>query len=491
MTIITQLAVSLIFNKKYGCGGMKKKIFITGVTGTMGSEGLKELLKYKDKLEITIIVRPSKKNKRLMKDLAKDNVEIIWGDIINYEDVKKGVKDADYILHVAALVSPRADYYPKEAWNTNVGSIKNILQAIEELNKKNVKLVYVGTVAQTGDRIPPIHWGRVGDPLKPSVYDNYAVTKIMAERMVMESGLEYWVSLRQTGILHFGLINILDGIIFHQPLNNKLEWVTARDSGRLLANICIKDLPDKFWRNVYNIGGGRGCRANNYKFMSMMFEAMGIKDIRKIFEPNWFAIKNFHGQYYLDSDTLDDYLDFRRETLEDFIEQFKKNIKFPVTILKYLPKPFIKRFIMYTLAKSENGPLNWIKNNEKGKIDAFFGSYEQWEKIGGWDDFSMGDSPQEPIILSHGYDESKKQDKLKINDMMEAAKFRGGKCLSTKMIEGDLISPLKWRCGFSHEFEANPTTVLLGGHWCPECEAPPWNYDEIAKKNPFFAQVWR
>ena len=96
-------------------------------------------------------------------------------------------------------------------------------------------------------------------------------------------------------------------------MNNKLEWVTAKDSGRLLANICIKDLPSRFWRNVYNIGGGPECRANNYKFMSMMFEAIGIKDITKIFEPNWFAIKNFHGQYYLDSDVLNDYLDFRRK----------------------------------------------------------------------------------------------------------------------------------------------------------------------------------
>jgi hypothetical protein len=32
--------------------------------------------------------------------------------------------------------------------------------------------------------------------------------------------------------------------------------------------------------------------------------------------------------------------------------------------------------------------------------------------------------------------------------------------------------------------------ILQGGHWCPECLPTPWNYDEIAKGNPFFAQVW-
>ncbi len=146
---------------------------------------------------------------------------------------------------------------------------------------------------------------------------------------------------------------------------------------------------------------------------------------------------------------------------------------------------------MYSLARSKNGTLNWIKNNEKGKIDAFFSSYEQWKEIGGWDNYLMEDDSQETIILNHGYDEGKEQNKLNINDMIEAAKFRGGECLSTIMTEGDLITSLKWRCGFFHEFEANPITVLLGGHWCPECEVSPWNYDEIANKNPFFAQVWK
>jgi len=49
--------------------------------------------------------------------------------------------------------------------------------------------------------LPPIHWGRVGDPIKPSIFDYYAVSKIASERLVIESRLEYWVSLRQTGIM--------------------------------------------------------------------------------------------------------------------------------------------------------------------------------------------------------------------------------------------------------------------------------------------------
>ncbi|NLY35898.1 MAG: NAD(P)-dependent oxidoreductase, partial [Tissierellia bacterium] len=274
----------------------------------MGREGLSHLVKCSDHLDIVTLVRPTEKNRKMMAPYI--DIEIVWGDITNYEDVKASLEGVDYILHLAALVSPEADGKPELAWRINVGSVENILKAIDELGLHQVKLVYIGTVAQTGDRLPPIHWGRVGDPIKPSIFDNYAVTKIAAERKIIESGLEYWVSLRQTGMLHTGLVSTLDGIIFHQPLKNVLEWVTADDSGRLLANICTKELPKEFWRNIYNIGGGESCRKNNYEFTSMILKTIGIEDIEKIFEPNWFAIRNFHGQYFLDSDILNDYLDF-------------------------------------------------------------------------------------------------------------------------------------------------------------------------------------
>ncbi len=56
-----------------------------------------------------------------------------------------------------------------------------------------------------------------------------------------------------------------------------------------------------------------------------------------------------------------------------------------------------------------------------------------------------------------------------------------------------MATKLKWKCGTcGAEFEATPALILLGGHWCPECYIPQkeWNYDEVAKTNPFFAQVW-
>ena len=76
-----------------------------------------------------------------------------------------------------------------------------------------------------------------------------------------------------------------------------------------------------------------------------------------------------------------------------------------------------------------------------------------------------------------------------IEDAKSAAKFRGGECLSDEM--PSLRAPLVWQCAEGHTFEASALTVLRAGHWCPKCCYPrPWKFDLLAKRNPYFAQVW-
>ena len=127
-----------------------------------------------------------------------------------------------------------------------------------------VKLVNIGTVAETGDRLAPIHVGRTGDPVMPSVFDYYACTKIEAERIVAESGLRYWVSLRQTFILSTETKPV--PIMFHMPLNTCFEACSLPDAGRVLVNVTRQDLPEEFWRRFYNIGGGPKSSGSVYRF---------------------------------------------------------------------------------------------------------------------------------------------------------------------------------------------------------------------------------
>jgi hypothetical protein len=222
---------------------------------------------------------------------------------------------------------------------------------------------------------------------------------------------------------------------------------------------------------------------------------LGMGDYRNILERQWFALRNFHCQYYEDSWILNEYIHNWGESLEDHYRQVMENRPISLKIAAVMNKiPGVRGLIQRTAYKrmkkmvsGKDGTLYWYENQNDRRIAALYGSYEKYESIGDWDDEDMPDMRPQWKRLDHGYDES--QEHLDFSDLQGAAKFRGGDLISEEW-DGDMYTKLKWRCAIDHEFNGTPYLVLKAGHWCPECLAPPWNDDEIAKKSPFFAQVW-
>lgn len=473
----------------------KRKIAITGATGVMGQATLRELAERLDRFEIKLLARRSRKNERKLKPyLRREGIETVWGDLTDYSDVERLVSDADIVLHIGGMVSPLADHYPEKALKTNVTAARNIVDVIKKMPaSEQPALVYIGSVAQISDRAEPFHWARTGDPVMVSVFDYYGVSKVLAERIVAESGLRRWVSLRQSGILHPGLFaKSSDPITFHVPLRGVLEWATAEDSGRLMANICEERVPDKFWNNFYNIGSGKSYRLTNYEFEKLILSAVGTPAPEKIFEPSWFATRNFHGCWYLDSDKLESRVPFRANVpVEKYFDMMVKKAPWWTRLAPLAPAPLVKRMMRRVAMTPGLGTLDWERRNDcEQQITAFFGSRERRRQIGAWNQTDLSRPSEEPVVLNHGYDESKPEAELSLNDMKEAAAFRGGECLAETMVPGDLERPLEWKCAFGHRFTATPKTVLKGGHWCPRCLPAPWTYDAEARKNKFLAQVW-
>lgn len=495
----------------------KKVVFLTGCTGVMGKAALDEMVQYLDQLKLKVLVRPSLANHKFMEKYLKkynnpkeQNIEVIWGDLVNYEDILRGVSHSDYVLHVGGLVSPVADDFPYLTQKTNIESAHNIVKAVlSQKNHENIKVCYIGSVAETGNRNYPIHWGRTGDPIKVSIYDHYGLSKVIAEQVFVESGLKNWVVLRQSGIIHPGIFKNMNPIIFNVPMNGVLEWCTYEDSGRLMRNLVLDDkngnLPSEFWNHFYNIGSGEEYRMTNFEFYDMMFQKSGLGTIKNAFNPNWFATRNFHGHYYIDSDILEDYLHFRENyPLDHYFDRLLSKALFIYRIPKYIPfkktLSFFIKIFMKTIANTKSlGSLDWIQQKNLARISSFFGSLDSYNQIpSNWEEFklnkyntSLEDGMKRK--LNHGYDETKSEQELSIDDMREAAKYRGGELVSQSMIVGDMRTKLQWRCGHcGHIFEASPALILLGGHWCPHCYLPhaKWDYDSIARTNPFFAQVW-
>lgn len=215
----------------------------------------------------------------------------------------------------------------------------------------------------------------------------------------------------------------------------------------------------------------------------------GFKDV---FEPRWFARFNFHGQWYTDSDALNDVLKFRVMTYPQYISgvwQAMEAMAANPEAAAMLPNKEQMKALNEQIAHQEMGTLWMLEKGHEDWVSAFFGSREAaLAQPRSWDEVDFTPPSATPVYLNHGYDESKPLDQLGLNDMKEAAEFRGGACLG--YTSGDFYSPIRWRCAFGHEFEASPNLVLKGGHWCPECGRRAWNYGEVAARSPFFRQVW-
>ena len=492
-----------------------KTVFITGASGTMGAEALTQIART-GKFLCRVLLRPKKANIRLAKKLQKNKlIEVIFGDIQNYGDCLTAVKGADYVLHCAAIIPPAADHNPDETFRTNRLGTENLLEAVAASGQiQKTKFVYIGTVAEYGNRTFKHPWGRVGDPLMPSAFDVYAASKIKAERAVIDSPL-CWVSLRQSGILYDRVLfnNMHDGLMFHTCWNTPIEWATAKTSGLLLKNLVEKDsdgtLGADFWKKVYNIGNGKASRVTGFETLDRGFKMMG-RSCTEIFKPEWNATRNFHCMWFSDSHVLNEYLDFQHESFEEFFSRLEKKLWY-FKLGKPFPR-FVRRFAIMPLLRTNNAPAFWVSHNLTKRINAFFGSLEayralprSWEKFpllcknqnqetGAFLDYEkLKDESlieQNGLLLNHGYDETKKTEELDIEDVKQAASFRGGKCVSKTMTKGDMYCHLQWQCHNGHRFTASPYLVLKTGHWCPECcSAPPWNFGELAKHIPFYAQL--
>lgn len=486
----------------------------------MGYAGMMEILKYPQNYELRILARPSKKNKELLAPLLEqyDALHVIWGDLTKYEDVLKGVSGADIVLHVGGMVSPQADYRPKATLRTNISAAQYVTKAVlAQPEDQQPKVVYVGSVAQMGDRREPLHWGRAGDPICVSAYDHYGLTKALAERIITDSGIKTWVSLRQSGILYPAILKNYDPIMFHVPIRGVLEWATVEDSGRLLERVCRPEVPAAFWNNYYNIGSGKEYRLSNYEFEVLLLDAIGCPRPEKIFNAKWFTTRNFHGMWYIDGDKLEGFLHFRANVpVKDYFAQMAKAPSLPWGI-KFAAKTHIAKLFphcvkaaMWFMANSkEHGTQWWVKKlkdeslklKAEKRVHAYYGSLEAYKAIPDWKHFDVSHNSETPVLLDHGYDESKDVDQLTDAELQKAAAFRGGKYLGNDT----------WQCAQGHTFKASRRLILLGGHWCPDCfplpyeeetiknhpssfinqqSSTPWQWDKESKRNPFFAQLW-
>ncbi len=488
------------------------KIAMTGTSGNMGREALLQTMELQEVELVRVLLTKKKKNDKLETQYKKRygaRIEVLRGTVADEELCKQLVCGVDLVVHMAAVIPPRSDASFIDSYECNQCGAIALVNAVKAQNPQPA-YVHISTVALYGNRNEKHPWGRVGDPLLVSPFDAYAMHKLAGERYVLEAGLRRFAVLRQTAMLHPNMLNdnVSDGLMFHTALNAPLEWVSSRDSGYLIKQLVKRECEGKiesFWNNVYNIGAGRAGRDTGYDTFRDGFRLIG-GSAEKFFKPDWLASRNFHGLWYLDGDELQSYFAYERDGVEEYWKEIGRRHKI-FALAKIVPAKLIDLFLFKRLLNHPNSPRRWVKNGDEARVQAYFGGREavkrlpqKWSEVkliakgdfGDYDEMRDAEkAKRERNYLSHGYDESKPMGEWTIADMREAALFRGGKCLSASMKKGDAYQKLQWQCHDGHIFESSPLTILRAGHWCPICGQPtPWDFDRLAKDNPFYAQVW-
>lgn len=156
------------------------KVLVTGAGGFIGSH-LTELL-LKDGYDVKAFVRYNSKNNWgwLESSFAKNDIEVITGDIRDYDSVYNALKNCDAVFHLAALIGiPYSYASPKAYIETNINGTYNILQASKDLHLNQVLVTSTSETYGTAQYVPI-------DEKHPMVGQSpYSATKIAADQLAV------------------------------------------------------------------------------------------------------------------------------------------------------------------------------------------------------------------------------------------------------------------------------------------------------------------
>lgn len=169
-----------------------KNILITGGTGSIGSEIVRQLLQYKPQ-QIRIYSRDESKHFFLQQELGtkKNGTEIRYliGDVRDKDRLEKAFLNIDVVFHAAALKHvPFCEYNPFEAIKTNVYGTQNLVDLAIKYNVKRV-------VAISTDKA-----------VNPNTV--MGITKLLMERIIVGSRQYLGTAKTKFSVVRFG--NVLN-----------------------------------------------------------------------------------------------------------------------------------------------------------------------------------------------------------------------------------------------------------------------------------------
>jgi len=160
------------------------KVLVTGAAGFIGSHLCEELLK--KGFKVNALVRyNSRQNKGWLENLSNKNLNVIYGDVTDFDSVLNAIKDCNYVYNLAASISvPYSFKNPQTFIDTNILGALNIFRACSLSKKKIKKIIQISSSEVYGNNLKKNKNILTEDTITISE-SPYAATKIASDNLAL------------------------------------------------------------------------------------------------------------------------------------------------------------------------------------------------------------------------------------------------------------------------------------------------------------------
>jgi nucleoside-diphosphate-sugar epimerase len=198
------------------------------------------------------------------------------GDITDIESVEKACRDAEAVVHLAAVLPPVSEGNRELTQRVNVQGTLNILEAAPP----ETPFVFASSIATYGvthNETPPIK------ETHPQIaHNNYSESKIIAENAVKTSGRPYSV-LRFAPISVADLLELPDEVPYRA--DQRVEFIVVEDAAHAIVR-CLDEGPGEA---VYNVAGGPSWQMRGEEYLTRFYGALGV-EVEPVYSPSYTAV---------------------------------------------------------------------------------------------------------------------------------------------------------------------------------------------------------
>jgi NAD dependent epimerase/dehydratase len=157
-----------------------KNVLVTGAGGFIGSHLVEELIDFNT--NVVAFVRYNSRNDwGMLETISKDKldqVDVITGDIRDFNSIERAVKDVDVVFHLSSIISiPYSYIHPKDVFDTNVMGTLNLMMAAKEHSINKIVHTSTSEVYGTAKYIP------IDENHPLQAQSPYAASKIAADKI--------------------------------------------------------------------------------------------------------------------------------------------------------------------------------------------------------------------------------------------------------------------------------------------------------------------